>query len=225
MTKTFGTVTIGQAPRTDVTGEMLAIIGEGWDIVEAGALDGMTREEIDRLAPRPGEDVLVTRLADGSTVMVAERHITPLVQERVNALFDRGLPLVVLLCTGAFPQFETRGLLLRPQEILYHAAASLGRGRRVGVLTPTPDHIPQVARLWADVLGAAPIVIAASPYQETLGALEGAAQWLKEDGVELAVLDCIGYTREMQLLVREVSGAPALLARGLAARVVKELLG
>jgi protein AroM len=184
----------------------------------------MMPDEVAALKPGPGDDVLVTRLADGNIVQVAERSIAPLVQHKVNALFAEGLPLVVLLCTGEFPSFEAHGLLLRPQELLNQVVASLGQGRRLGVFCPTAAHIPQVTRQWAAATGLAPLVRAASPYQG-VEAVEPAAWEMKAAGVELAVLDCIAYTLAMQSKVREVTGAPTIVARGLTARVVKELLG
>ena len=81
MSVIIGTVTIGQAPRTDVGPEVAEIHGPDVEIREAGALDGMTTEEIAKLAPRKGDYVLVTRLADGSSVQVAEQHITPRIVE------------------------------------------------------------------------------------------------------------------------------------------------
>ena len=223
MKKVFGAVTIGQTPREDVTAEILQILGPDYEVVEAGALDGLTQAEICAMKPEPGDDVLVTRLADGTTVRVAERFVTPCVQRKVNALFTQGFPLVVLLCTGKFPIFETSGLLLRPQELIYQVAASLGRDLKVGVLCPTAAHIPQVTRQWAEVLDSSPTVRAANPY----GGLEAVLQpsrTLKEEGVGFVVLDCIAYTLEMQKTVREVVGVPVILARGLVASLVKELL-
>lgn len=38
----LGTVTIGQTPRTDLIPEMKQFLGAGVDILEAGALDGLT---------------------------------------------------------------------------------------------------------------------------------------------------------------------------------------
>ena len=55
-----GTVTIGQAPRVDITPDLKTIIGDGIEIVEAGALDGLTKEQIAAMAPHEGDYVLVT---------------------------------------------------------------------------------------------------------------------------------------------------------------------
>ena len=43
-----GTVTIGQAPRVDITPDLKTIIGDGIEIVEAGALDGLTKKDIEK---------------------------------------------------------------------------------------------------------------------------------------------------------------------------------
>lgn len=218
--KTFGAVTIGQAPRPDITADILAVLGPDYRMLERGALDGLTRAEIDRLAPNPGEDVLVTRLRDGSEVQAAERHITPLVQQKVNELFAEGVPLVLLLCTGHFPGFTANGPVLRPQELINQAAARLGHGRQVGVLCPTPEHIPQMQRQWARVLGREPLVMAASPYHGISG-VEQPASAMKKAGVQVIAMDCIAYPLAQKERVEEITGAQVLLPRTLAAEAVR----
>ena len=47
MKKKIGAITIGQSPRIDVIPEMQEILGENVIILEAGALDGLTKEEIE----------------------------------------------------------------------------------------------------------------------------------------------------------------------------------
>lgn len=223
MSRVFGAVTIGQAPRPDIVSDILAALGQDYSAVERGALDGFSAQEIAALSPQPGEDVLVTRLADGSAVQCAERHITPLVQEKVNGLFAEGIAVVVLLCTGHFPGFEAGGPVLRPQELINEAAAGLGRGRLVGVLCPTPQHIPQMQRQWSAVLGAQPLVRAASPYLGAAGAAP-AARELKQAGAGLVVLDCIAYTLEIRRCVQQITGVETLLPRSLAAESIKRLM-
>src|SRR5206468_8993760 len=70
-----GLVTIGQSPRVDVVPDMAAILGSGVTVRERGALDGLGRAEIAALAPRHGDDILVTGLADGTAAFVAKPHI------------------------------------------------------------------------------------------------------------------------------------------------------
>ena len=224
MKQVVGTVTIGQSPRVDVVPEIAAILGDSVEIREAGALDGMNRQEITALAPQKGDYVLVTRLADGSSVQVAERHITPRIVERIRSHFDNGVSLVLLLCTGEFPSFESGGLLIRPQNVLFNAVQAVAEGRRLGVLTPSPDQIPQSEHRWKEASGTVKSV-AASPYVEAEASVKRAALELKAWGTELTILNCIGYTQEMKETVRHLTGAPAITGRGIAARMVRELLG
>jgi protein AroM len=42
MNKKIGIITIGQSPRTDVVPEMSALFGEGVEVLECGALDGLS---------------------------------------------------------------------------------------------------------------------------------------------------------------------------------------
>src|SRR4051812_16861687 len=103
-----GLITVGQAPRSDVVPDMTAILGPEVDILEAGALDGLSRAEIAKLAPEGDDEILVTRLADGSSVFVGKSHVIALVEARIAALEDRGTALNVLLCTGEFPKLRAR---------------------------------------------------------------------------------------------------------------------
>ena len=60
-----GAVTIGQSPRVDVMGDMKAILGEEVEVLEAGALDGLSMEEIEEMEPGEDDYVLVSRLQSG----------------------------------------------------------------------------------------------------------------------------------------------------------------
>jgi protein AroM len=222
--KKIGTVTIGQTPRTDVTADLAPILGDDVEIVEAGALDGLSPEEIARFAPAAGDYILVTRLRDGSSVTVAEKYITPRIIEKIQSHFDQGISLVLLLCTGDFPGFEAGGLLIRPQRILFHTVRAVAGNQKLGILLPSPDQIPQGTERWG-ALGNPLKLLGASPYVDGPAAVRKAAGELRDWGVQLTVLDCIGYTKAMQEAVREITGKPVILGRGIAARVVKELIG
>ena len=224
MKKVIGTVTIGQSPRTDVIPDVASILGPDIEIREAGALDGLSPEIIASFAPREGDYVLVTRLADGSSVQVAERHITPRIHEKIAEHFTGGIPVVLLLCTGEFPDFETGGLLIRPQKVLFNAVAAVAKGMRIGILTPSPEQVDQSENRWGSL---SPFVraVPSSPYVNAMEAARTAAEELKEWKAEITVLDCIGYTLAIRSLVREITDRPVLLARGVAASMVKELIG
>lgn len=217
-----GAITIGQSPRTDVVPEMVPLMGPDIEIVQAGALDGLSAGEIAAMAPRPGDYVLVTRLRDGTSVQVAKHHIVARMQEQINRVVQEGARVVVLLCTGEFPELTSPRLLVEPQLVLHHATAALAGGRRLGVLVPAAEQVDQGVARWQG-LGAELRVEAASPYGEADRIREAAAS-LRGWGAELVVLDCIGFTVAMKKEVRDVAGAPVILPRTLLARTLAELL-
>src|SRR5688500_18507552 len=95
----IGAITIGQAPRDDVVPEMEKLLGAGVRVLQEGALDGLSRSDIAALGPAQGDAALITRLTDGSEVIVAMRNLLGPPQ----ACLDRPAPQTeacVILCAG-----------------------------------------------------------------------------------------------------------------------------
>lgn len=218
-----GLVTIGQSPRPDVVPDMVEIIGPGVEIREAGALDGLGRAEIDALAPRGDDEILVTRLADGTPVFLGRQRIEGLLEQRIAALEAGGATLTALMCTGDFPRLRARRPIVQPQPILVGALRGISWPGRLGVVVPSVPHVPQAVERWRGE-GFEPVVVALSPYEEEDPAAVGrAAEGLRGSG--LVVLDCMGFRRKTRDEFRELIGAPVLLANLLVARVIAELSG
>ncbi len=220
-----GLVTIGQSPRADVVPDMAEIIGPGVEILEAGALDGLDRAEIAALVPGPGDEILVTRLADASSVFVAKRHIIPRVQAKIAELERAGATLIALLCTGAFPRLAASRPLIQPQPVLLGVLRGMSWPGRLGILTPSVPHVPQAGARWrAD--GFDPVVVPLSPYEEEdPGALARAADTLRAAAAGLIVMDCMGFRRKTKNELQGLAGVPVLLANLLVARVIAEVSG
>lgn len=62
--KKIGAITVGQAPRVDVTPDIEPLL-RGITLVQRGALDGMTKEELKAIEPEEGDYVLVSPLRTG----------------------------------------------------------------------------------------------------------------------------------------------------------------
>lgn len=225
MTRTVGMVTIGQAPRVDVVPEMAKLMGST-GIIERGALDGLTPREIEPLAPTAGDELLVTRLRDGSTVFLAKHRVTPLVQQRIEELEADGVALTVLLCTGTFHGLRSRRPLVEPDKILLGMLRGIRFEGRVGVLTPSTRHVAQTEARWRSQ-GFDPVVVPLSPYDSGHAPVStpAIADTLRAGGVGLVVLDCIGFRRETRVELEERLGVPVLVASLLVARLVAELVG
>jgi protein AroM len=220
-----GLVTIGQSPRVDIVPDMADLIGPGVEIREAGALDGLDRAQIAALEPDADDEILVTRLADGTSVFVGKRHIEARVQARIAELEAAGASVTALLCTGAFPRLAATRLLIQPQQVLLGVLRGLAWPGRLGVLTPSERHVPQTEERWrAD--GFDPLVVPLSPYdEEDPAALATAAGALRTAGTGLVVLDCMGFRRKTRDELARLTGAPVLVANLLVARVMAEVCG
>src|SRR5687768_1806452 len=82
----IGMATIGQAPRDDVVPAMRAYLPDGVEIVERGALDGLTHDETRPFWAAPGEVGIVTKLRDDSSVLLSHAKILPAMQAVVDGL-------------------------------------------------------------------------------------------------------------------------------------------
>lgn len=219
----IGAVTIGQAPRVDVTGDIMHILGNSIELIQAGGLDGLTREEIAEFAPGEDDYVLVSRLNDGSSVTFAERHILPRLQQAIHKMEEEGCSLVMMFCTGSFPDtLSAKNIpLIYPCELLNRLVPLMTKKSSILCMTPSPLQVQQCEAKWRNYVKEAK-AIAASPYGDW-AALEAAAKEAKETDADLIVLDCIGYTQKMKEMFANITGKKTVLPRTLLARVVSEL--
>ena len=223
MKKKIGAITIGQSPRADVTVDIIPILGDGVELIEAGALDGLTKEEIAKFVPDEGDYVLVTRLRDGSSVTFAEKYIIPRLQQCVRDLEAKGAELIIFLCTGEFPGFESNIPLIFPNKILEGCLPALTTSSSIVPICPSPGQVEQSKIKWKDAAKKV-TPIPASPYTGSMDIIVEAANRAKNVDADLIVLDCIGYTQEMKRIFAEVTGKNTVLSRTLMARVVVEII-
>ncbi|ETA80077.1 AroM family protein [Youngiibacter fragilis] len=217
-----GAITVGQSPRVDVTPDLLPIFGDKVELIEIGALDGLSYEEIAEFAPVDGDYVLVSRMKDGGSVTFAEKHILPRLQECIFKLEEQGVSLIIFFCTGNFPvEFDSKVPLIFPNMVLGNIVPLLTRKKSISVLIPSELQITQAHERWEKLVDKV-TVFAASPY----GKFEDVrlvAEKLTETDSDLVVLDCIGYTQEMKDMVYNLTKKPVVLPRTLAARIVTEM--
>lgn len=220
----IGAITIGQTPRIDVTPEFEASLGISATLIQAGVLDGLSPEEARQFAPQKGDHILVTRLRDGTEIQIAEKHIQQRMPDCVRTLEAEEVDMIVLFCTGEFPQLVSRCPVIKPDVLLARLIPGILPRGRLGVLLPSPEQRVSMQSKWQKT-GLELVLDAASPYTGTEAEFRAAARRLAAGKVDLIVLDCIGFTGEMKRIIREESGKPAILPRTLLGRVCGEILG
>lgn len=221
--KKIGIVTIGQSPRPDVVKEMAPYFGENVDVLERGALDGLTLEQVKELSPEGGMLPLCTRMNDGTEVIIAKEKILPQIECLIRELNENKVSIILLLCVGAFPAFESSCLVVYPQYVVDRCVESLiDETHHLGIIVPVPEQESWVRESYSHITSHI-TVTDASPYGD-LSRFSQASKILKEADCDLIVMYCMGFTRELTKEVRTLTGKPVILSSSIVARTIGELL-
>jgi protein AroM len=218
----LGLVTIGQSPRDDVVTSLLERLEPG-AVQEAGALDLLDRHEIDSLAPSSGEQPLVTRLRDGSEVVVGKAAVLPHLRDAVARLEASGCGTICVLCTGEFPPLGRDALVIYPDRLMLHLVEALLPVGTLGVLMPHAGQHEGMVAKWTTQTRST-VTAVASPYSAG-DQIATEVRRLVEADAQVIVLDCMGFDRRMLDDARAETSKPVLLANGLVGAVLREMVG
>ncbi|HEY0118284.1 MAG TPA: AroM family protein [Cellulomonas sp.] len=217
----LGLVTIGQAPRVDLTPDVTAVLA-GLAVVEHGALDDLAPEALGTVAPDPGEAPLASRLRDGSGVVIGHRALAPLLAGAVARCAADGAAAVLVLCTGHLGAIASDIPVLYAEPLAQAGVRGIIGADRLSIVNPMADQVAEATGRWSSVLGRPVLGEHANPYTEPTEAVARAAAALAAQGAQWVFLDCVGYCEAMREAAAEASGLPVLLARTLAARLAAE---
>lgn len=218
---TFGFLTIGQAPRNDVLASMLPEV-DNQRVIQQGALDDLAHEQILQLRPREGEQPLVTRMRDGTEVLLAKNRLLPYLQRAVTRTVTEGAGVLVILCTGEFSGLDLPRPAIFPDRVLREVVDAVLPSGTLGMLMPHDGQMTGMREKW-QAPGRRFIGAAASPYTAP-DDLARLGHRLAAGGADLIVMDCIGYTQAMRASVAAEAGVPIILANRLVGRVIEELM-
>jgi len=221
--KTIGLITIGQSPRTDVVTDMKPFFGDHVKIIEMGALDRLNIQQVQGLQPEESMIHLVTRMRDGTEVVIGKEKILPRIQQCIGDLNRRKVNLIMLLCVGKFPEFLSSCLVIEPQCVVDRFIESIIKPKHhLGVIIPL---IEQESWVRDTFLAVTPnlTIISASPYSDP-SSISKAGQNLKDAGCDLILMYCMGFNLRNATEVRSVANLPVVLSNTIVARSTGELL-
>jgi protein AroM len=220
----LGTLTIGQAPRADITPILDGVLDTRLPRRHAGVLDGLSRAEIERgFAAEAGKPVLITKLLDGSAVVIDRARTEAAAQVKLAMLEAEGCTTILMLCTGHFESLRTEtARLIEPDRILPPTVAALVQGAQLGIIVPLVEQIASEAGKWAP-LGRAPLYASASPYGGGGTSVADAARDLAGRGAEILLMDCMGFVERHRREAAE-AGLPVILSNSLIAKLVSEIV-
>jgi len=213
-------ITPGQSRRADVVPEFRPLLPSDVEILEKGALDGLTLDQVESFRPTEDNDVLVTRMRDGTEVTIGRAYIFPRLQKIVSELAETDVDLITLLCSGKFPMLHSEKTLLLPEKLLSGVLSSVSIKGKLGVLVPSERQVASAEERYKR-MGFDAIVHRAEPWndqKEVVNAAKALAGL-----VNLTVMDCFGYNVKMKAKVNEITSGPVILVRSLLARALAEL--
>lgn len=221
----IGTLTIGQAPRADITPILDAALPAHVACIHAGVLDGLDDDAISaRFAPQPGDALLTSRLLDGRAVVMGKPAVAKAVQQKIDELEQQECELIAILCTGEFHGlYSQKAWLLEPDRVLPPTLNALVGARRAGILVPLPSQIASEMEKWKEA-EVTPVFAVASPYTATEEEIAAAARSLVEQGAEVILTDCMGYTGWHQAICARHVAQPVVLSNKLLADLLRNLL-
>lgn len=232
-----GIVTIGQTPRPDLlqpfvqAAESRSQSSPDWvmpKFVQGGALDQLSRSEIEALAPQPGEPFYVTKLADKMMVKLAvnklERELQRAINEQMNAV-----DLIVIACTGTFPGLQLSDrphapIVIEPDSLLKGAVAGVNPRRLAIVVPEEPQRVP-LSAAWRHIIGDDVVSAVLSPYcdgsdypNETMVTN---LQALVAEKPDLIVFDCMAYDEALLWpVMSQLTTTPLMFSAATVARIV-----
>jgi len=210
-------VIIGQSPRPDLDAEIRAAV-PGLDFRLSGALDGLSRPELDAYAPADGADTLFTVLPSGETITVSKRKVTRRLVTRLEAMTGP----VLMACTGTFAGLPERPNLVQPSPVLNALAEALLPRGRLGLFVPLPEQVAALAGA-RQRAGLSVHAVPLRPHADD-AAREAAARDMAGFAPDLVLLDCISYGRRDKAVVGAILRCPVLLSVAVAARTAAGLL-
>lgn len=218
----MGVVVIGQSPRPLVAAEIAAVLSPGIRIELRGALDGMSRAEIDAIPPVDGHDTLFTLLPNGDAVTISKKEVEWRASQQVTRFKHEGVGVVMLACTGKFPNLAPEGLVILPSAVLHRLVEAVLPKGRLGVFSPVPEQTALIDKKWqrhgVEVVG-----VTLRPGSDN-ATVDAAARTMAEREPDLVVMDCMSYTSANKARLRQTYSGPVILAVAAAARVVEELV-
>ncbi|MCR9074114.1 MAG: AroM family protein [Alphaproteobacteria bacterium] len=213
-------VTLGQTPRIDVVPELCEMAGRPMEAMEFGVLDGVDAETLGRIAPGPGETALITRLRDGSDIVMSIDWTSDRMQEIYSEIAGIDIDLVVLMSSllGAVPA-PARTTIFCDRVVSRTIETFADAGLKVGIVLSLDSQGDMVVR---ERTRQPDMVRAAIARPGDGAALAGAIDELAE--CDVLILHSVTYSEEERRKAATRSGKPVVLARRLVASAIREAL-
>ncbi len=217
MAKRIIFLTIGEAPRKDLQDIYEEYFSNVEGVEQIGLLDGLSHEEaVEKFGLTEKEKPsLTSRFIDGYQVIMSQSKVESKLQKMIDRLEQEGTEVIALLCTGEFKNLSTKKAeLITAEEIVIPYIKESYSNQTIGVVNPLQRQIEDSKHKWQ--LKQASFFTAASPYNGKESEFISAANFFISKQVKVVVMDCIGYNKKMQsILKNQLNNIPIYLSNEL----------
>jgi len=177
--------------------------------------------DVKKIPLRVEDYILVSRMRDGTEIKITKKYVLPLMQQRLDQLESQGIRITVVMCTGKFPKFRSKGLVVTPMEILKGVLEGCLKEGKLGVVYPTAEQISMGEKEWSRP-GVNVYSDTVSPYEPK--DVDGLCNRLAAQNLDLILLNCFGFPIDIRKKVSAKTGKPVVQASTMVAHVLAELL-
>ncbi len=218
----LGFLILGKTPRPDIEKTYRQYLPD-IEFYYAGALDGLTNDEIDTLVSAPKTYPLLALLNDGSSCEIDMYALLPRLEMQAEKLKESGVEVLVLMCAGQFPDLNIDLPVIYPQRVVQAIASGISATKNIRIISPNESQLPVALQNWQQA-GFSVQGKSASPLNPE--ALTHAVTELENQAepADCLILDCMGFNPKSVELAKKSTSIPVLCPQRLVAKVVAELL-
>jgi len=204
-------ISIGQSPSPALVHQIALALNSQYELIEAGAMDGLNLSEIQSLSPCENDYPLAASLQERFLVYVSKEKLTPFIQKQIDKL-EKDVAQIILLCSDRFINLKSSVPLIFPFEILNEYIKSADFTKQIGVVVPHPGQARHASVRWSRFN----VDVQCCSLQNFMPIQ------FKESVI---VMDCLGYSADMKKQMISANSGEIILVRDIFLNKLKFLVG
>lgn len=220
MTSKICIIPLGQSPRDDFVAPIAEAVGNNAEIMQRGAMDGLTAEEIMALERAPGDYMVGTNLPTGERVGFPKKHVLERMPGILKELEEKDVNLVSVCCTEVWPEYEFDGIWVEVSRLIFHLVKALNIKGKAVVAFPQEDQREMVSERWENNPN---LTFKVLPPKYTDEELQEFLNFLVEFKPAYIVLDCFGFDQKLKDRIKGKVDCPVILPITVLANTLKEI--
>lgn len=218
----IGIIPLGHSPRPDFVAPLAEAVGKNAEIIQHGALEGLTFAEIMALDRRPDESILHTNLPpDGKLVTFPRRHVHERIPGVLKQFESQGVKIATVCCVEPWSGYEFSGVYLEIRRLVRHFLSAINV-KGPGFILHRPEDMPEDAvNRWKDTSDLTIRPFSPAPSEDELNEL---LDELAELAPKYVVLDCVTYNQELKGKIKLRLDCPVILPLTVLANALREIV-